>query len=164
MLPAVRRVVQEIEPGAPLSNVATIDDLVAQSIERPRSLSMLVAGFALIALALSIFGIYGVMAYYVQQHLKDISIRIALGGRSGDVVRLVVGQGMKVVGLGVVIGLAVALGLAQLMTSLLFGVHAADPRIYLAVSALLLSVAMAGCLIPAIRAVQVQPAVVLRNE
>ena len=164
MLPAVRRVVQEIEPGAPLSNVATIDDLVAQSIERPRSLSMLVAGFALIALALSIFGLYGVMAYYVQQHLKDISIRIALGGRSADVVRLVVGQGMKVVGLGVVIGLTVALGLAQLMTSLLFGVHAADPRIYLAVSTLLLSVALAGCLIPALRAVQVQPAVVLRNE
>ena len=85
MLPAVRQAVRELEPAAPLSNVATIDDLVDQSLERPRSLSMLVAGFALIALTLSVFGIYGVMAYYVQQHLKDISIRIALGGKSGDV-------------------------------------------------------------------------------
>jgi predicted permease len=164
MLPAVRQVVRELEPGAPLSNVATIDDLVEESLEQPRSLSMLIAGFALIALTLSVFGIYGVMAYYVQQHLKDISIRIALGGRAADVLRLVVGQGMRVVAIGVVIGLVAAFGLARLMASLLFGVQAGDPLIYLSVSALLLTVALAGCLLPAIRAVGLQPAVVLRNE
>jgi len=163
-LPAIRRVLRDIEPGAPLSSVATIDDLVAQSLERPRSLSMLVAAFAVIALSLSIFGIYGVMAYYVQQHLREIGIRLALGGRAADVLGLVVGQGMKVVALGVAVGLATALGLAQLMASLLFGVAAADPRIYLGVGALLLTAAMAACLIPAVRAVRIQPAVVLRNE
>ena len=164
MLPAVRQVVRGLEPGAPLSNVATIDDLVEESLEQPRSLSMLIAGFALIALTLSVFGIYGVMAYYVQQHLKDISIRIALGGRAADVLRLVVGQGMRVVAIGVVIGQVAAFGLARLMASLLFGVQAGDPLIYLSVSALLLTVALVGCLLPALRAVGLQPAVVLRNE
>jgi putative ABC transport system permease protein len=164
VLPAVRRVVRELEPGAPLSNVATIDDLVSQSIEGPQSLSLLVGAFAMIALVLSVFGIYGVMAYYVQQHLKDISIRIALGGSSADVLRLVVGQGMKVVALGVVAGLLAALGLARLTASLLFGVGAADPVIYLAVTSLLMAVALAGCLVPAMRAIGLQPAVVLRNE
>jgi putative ABC transport system permease protein len=161
---AVRQAVRELEPGAPLSNVATIDDLVAESIDEPRSLSMLIAGFALIALTLSVFGIYGVMAYYVQQHLKDISIRMALGGRSADVLKLIVGQGMTVVITGVVAGLLAAVGLARLMSSLLYGVRAIDPLIYLSVSALLLTVALVGCLVPAIRALALQPATVLRNE
>jgi putative ABC transport system permease protein len=164
VLPAVRRVVRELEPGAPLSNVATIDDLVSQSIQGPQSLSLLIGAFAMIALVLSVFGIYGVMAYYVQQNLKDISIRIALGGRSADVLRLVVGQGMKVVGLGVVVGLLAALGLTRLTASLLFGVGAADPVIYLGVITLLMAVALAGCLVPAARAIGLQPAVVLRND
>ncbi len=85
---------------------ATMDELVARSLERPRSLSMLVGGFAIVALLLSAIGIYGVMAYYVQQHTKDISIRLALGGSPRDVLRLVVGQGMQVVATGVVVGSA----------------------------------------------------------
>ncbi len=164
MLPAIRQAVRELEPAAPLSSVATIEDLVNQSLEQPRSLSMLIAGFALIALTLSVFGIYGVMAYYVQQHLKDISIRIALGGKSGDVLRLVIGQGMKVVAIGVALGLLAAFAVARLMASLLFGVQPGDPLIYLSVSALLLTIALAGCLLPALRAIGLQPAAVLRNE
>ncbi|MGH9200752.1 MAG: FtsX-like permease family protein, partial [Vicinamibacterales bacterium] len=84
-------------------------------------MSLLVGGFAIVALILSIVGIYGVMAYYVQQHSKDISIRLALGGSPGDVLRLIVGQGMKVVASGVVVGLLTALVLTRLMSSLLFG-------------------------------------------
>ena len=127
VLPGVRQVVRELDPSAPLSNVATIDELVAQSLERPQSLSLLVGGFAVVALALSVVGIYGVMAYYVQQHLKDISIRMALGGSSADVLRLIVGQGMKVVALGVLVGLLTSLGLSRLTANLLFGVGAVRP-------------------------------------
>jgi putative ABC transport system permease protein len=144
--------------------VATIDDLIARSLQGPRSLSLLVGSFAIVALILSVVGIYGVMAYYVQQHSKDISIRLALGGSSADVLRLIVGQGMKVVASGVVVGLLTALVLTRLMSSLLFGVGAANAFTFVAVSILMLAVALVACLVPAGRAIGVQPAVVLRNE
>jgi predicted permease len=161
---SVRQVIRELEPAAPLSNVATVASLVDQSLLRPQSLSLLVASFAGVALLLSIIGIYGVMGYYVQQHLKEISIRIALGGSRGDVARLVIGQGMAVVVLGVVIGTVVAFAATRLMASLLFGVGAADPRTFTAVGALMLSVALLACAVPAWRAMRVQPATILRNE
>lgn len=164
VLPAVRQVVRELDPSLPFSNVATIDDLIARSLQRPRSLSLLVGGFAIVALILSIVGIYGVMAYYVQQHSKDISIRLALGGSSTDVLRLIVGQGMKVVASGLVFGLLTALVLARLMSSLLFGVGAADSMTFVAVSILLLAVAFVACFVPARRATALQPASVLRSE
>ena len=164
LLPAVRQVVRELDPSAPLSNVATIDELVTQSLERPQSLSLLVGSFALVALVLSIIGIYGVMAYYVQQHSKDISIRVALGGSSADVMRLVVGQGMKVVASGIVIGVLAALALTRLMSSLVFGVGAADAFTFVGVSSLLLTMALVACFVPARRAIGMQPAAVLRNE
>ena len=104
--------------------------LVDQSLARPQSLSMLVTVFAAVALLLSVIGIYGVMGYYVQQHLKEISIRMALGGSQADVARLVLGQGMTVVGIGIVLGIAVALAATRLMSSLLFNVGATDPRAY----------------------------------
>ena len=147
-----------------VSSVATIDELVAQSLQTPRSLSLLVGGFAVVALALSVVGIYGVMAYYVQQHAKDIGIRLALGGSPAEVLRLVVGQGMTVVASGLVVGLLTALALTQLMSSLLFGIGAADAFTFASVSILLLAVALVACFVPARRAIGVQPAVVLRNE
>jgi putative ABC transport system permease protein len=164
VLPDVRARIRQIEPGAPLSNVATIDDLVDQSLERPQSLSMLIAALAGIALALSVLGIYGVMSYYVQQHVKEIGIRMALGGKSTDVLRMVVGQGMRVVAAGVFVGLLAAIGLARLAASLLFGVNAADPLTFSGVAALLIATALAACAMPAYRAVLVQPATVLRND
>ena len=126
MLPALRRTVHDLDPTLPFANVATIDDLVGRSLDQPRSLSILVAGFAFVALLLSVVGIYGVMAYYVQQHAKDIGIRVALGGRPRSVLGLIVGQGMIVVAAGVAIGLVAALLLARLLSSLLFGVGAGD--------------------------------------
>jgi putative ABC transport system permease protein len=164
VLPALQRVVRHLDPSAPLSNVATMDDLVAQSLERPRSLSWLVAVFAIVALVLSVVGIYGVMGYYVQQHRKDISIRMALGGSSAEVLRLVMGHGMRVVITGVVVGVLAALGLARLMSNLLFGVSAADARTFATVSSALVIVAIVACFVPARRAVAVQPATVLRND
>jgi putative ABC transport system permease protein len=162
--PILQRAVRELDPSAPLSNVATMNDLVAQSLERPHSLSVLVATFALVAVVLSVVGIYGVMAYYVQQHLKDISIRMALGGSAADVLRLVIGQGMRVVIAGVFIGVLVALGLTRWMSSLLFGVSPADRLTFVTVSGALLVVALAACVVPARRAVGIEPATVLRND
>ncbi|OFW10001.1 MAG: hypothetical protein A3H96_03335 [Acidobacteria bacterium RIFCSPLOWO2_02_FULL_67_36] len=164
VLPALQRAVREIDPSVPLSKVATMNDLVAQSLERPQSLSFLVAAFALVALVLSVVGIYGVMGYYVQQHRKDISIRMALGGSSADVLRLVMGDGMRVVIAGIFVGALAALGLTRLMSSLLFGVSAADALTFVTVSAGLAIVALAACFVPARRAVGIQPAAVLRND
>ena len=164
VLPSVRQIVRELDPGLPFSEVATIDEMVTQSLSQPRSLSLLVVSFAMVALLLSAIGIYGVMAYYVQQHSKDISIRLALGGRPGDVLRLVVGQGMRVVSAGIAIGLLSALALTRLVSNLLFGVKPIDPLTFIGVGSVLLIVALAACMVPASRAIAVEPAMVLRND
>jgi putative ABC transport system permease protein len=164
VLPVVRQVVRELDPSLPLSSIATIDELVARSLQRPRSLSALVGGFAIIALILSVVGIYGVMAYYVQQRSKDISIRLALGGSPGDVLRLILSQGMKVVTSGVLIGLLTALVATRWMSSVLFGVGVADALTYGGVTMLMLVVALVACFVPARRATGLQPAAILRNE
>jgi putative ABC transport system permease protein len=161
---SLQQVVRELEPAAPLSSVATMSALVDQSLARPQSLSLLVTSFAAVALLLSVIGIYGVMGYYVQQHLKEISIRMALGGSQSDVARLVLGQGMTVVGIGIAVGIAIALGATRLMASLLFNVGAADPSAYLSAGFLLFAVAVLACAVPAFRAMRLQPAAVLRNE
>jgi putative ABC transport system permease protein len=158
------RVVRELEPGAPISELSTVDQLIDQSLGRPQSLSVLVASFAGVALLLSIVGIYGVMGYYVQQQLKEISIRMALGGSRSDIARLVVGQGMSVVAIGVVAGIAIALAATRLMTTLLFSVGAADPATFAGVTMLMILVALLVCAVPAWRAMRLQPAAVLRNE
>jgi ABC-type antimicrobial peptide transport system permease subunit len=144
--------------------VAGTDELVVRSLQRPRSLTFLVGGFAIVALVLSAVGIHGVMSYYVQQHVKDMSIRLALGGSPGDILRLVVGQGMRVVAGGIALGLVAGLLLARLFAGLLFGVGPFDPSTFGAVGASLLGVALVAVLVPARRAMTLQPAVVLRNE
>ncbi|HXI31530.1 MAG TPA: ABC transporter permease [Vicinamibacterales bacterium] len=164
VLTAVRQTLHDLDASVPFSNAATMEELIDRSLQRPRSLSVLVASFAAVALLLSLVGIYGVMAYYVQQHAKDISIRLALGGRRADVLQLIVGQGMRVVSGGVAIGLVAAAVGTRFIASLLFGVGAADVRIFAAVSVLLVSVALAACLLPAQRATRVEPAAVLREE
>ena len=164
ILPSVTRVMHELNPALPLSSVQTVDELMNASLEQPRSLSVLIGVLAAVALTLSLVGIYGVMANYVQQYAKDISIRLALGGRPADVLRLVVGQGMKVVAIGVIAGMAAAFFLARLMSTLLFGVTPTDAATFAGVAAVLLTVGVLACLIPARRATSLQPASVLRLE
>jgi putative ABC transport system permease protein len=164
LLPALQRTVRDLDASAPMSDVSTMEDLVSSSIDQPRSLSLLVASFAVAALLLSVVGIYGVMGYYVQQHLKDISIRMALGGSGGDVLRLVLGQGLRVVAVGVACGLAIAIGFTRLISSLFFGVSALDPAAFAGAGVAVLVVALAACLLPARRAMRLQPASVLRGE
>jgi predicted permease len=164
MLPEVRAIVRGLDAGLPFSNVSTIDELVDRSLARPRSLSVLVGTLAAVALLLSVIGVYGVMAYYVQQHAKDIGIRLALGGSRGELFRLIVGQGMMVAGGGVAVGLLAALAATRAISSLLFGVGAGDVPTFAAVAALMTVVAFAACALPARRAAGVQPANVLRDE
>jgi len=160
----LERAVREADPSVALSNVATMEALVAESLDRPQSLSWLVGAFALVALALSVVGIYGVMAYYVQRQRKDIAIRVALGGSPAAVVRLVMGHGMRVVVSGMLAGVLAALAVTRLISSLLFGVSAADALTFMSVSGALLAVAFAACLVPARRAAAADPAGILRND
>ena len=163
-MPAVRHTSRELEAAAPLSSVATIDDLVERSLQTPRSLPALIGSLAIVALTLSIIGIYGVMAYYVQQHTRDIGIRLALGAKRSDVLWHILRQGMTLVTSGTVVGLLTALVVTRLMASLLFGVGAVDAVTFISVSVLVLVVAVVACFVPATRATTLEPAVVLRNE
>jgi predicted permease len=164
VVPSVREAIRQVDPAVPLARVATVDDLVTRSLQLPRSVSLVVGIFAVVAVLLSIVGIYSVMAHYVQQHSKDISIRLALGGSRGEVLRLIVGQGMRVVVVGVVVGLLTALVLTRLIARLLFEIAPVDIFTFGAVAALMLGVALIACLTPARRAIGVQPAAVLRAE
>jgi putative ABC transport system permease protein len=164
LLAPLRRVVRDLDPALPLSEVATMDERLAGSLEAPRLLSALALAFAGAALLLSVIGIYGVMSYFVQQHTKEIGIRLALGGRPATVRRLVVGQGMRVVGLGIAVGLGAALALTRLLASLLFEVEPTDARTFAAVAVAMVGVALAACLGPARRAAGVDPATTLRAE
>jgi putative ABC transport system permease protein len=164
VLPSVRQAVRDLDSSLPLSNIATMDELIADSLDTPRYLTLLVAAFASVALLLSIVGIYGVMSYFVQRHTKDIAIRIALGGGPSHVWSMVVKQGMALVAIGMVFGVGGALALTRLMSSLLFGVGATDPLTFIAVAAVMLGISLIACVVPARRAGGVDPAIILREE
>jgi putative ABC transport system permease protein len=136
---------------------------MADALSTPRYLTTLLGVFAATALMLSVVGIYGVMAHFVQQHTRDIGIRLALGGDPAREQRLVILQGLRLVGIGVAAGIGVALMTGHLMTTLLFGVSPLDLRTLLGVPAALLLVAMAACLVPARRAAAIDPAHILRE-
>lgn len=161
---ALQQTVRAVEPSAPLTNVATMVEMVEQSLARPRSLSLLLAGFAVAALVLSVVGVYGVMNYYVQQHLKEISIRLALGSRPSHVARLIIGQGLAIVACGVAAGLAAAVAAARAMSTLLFGVPPLDPVVYTGAAVLLVLVAGLACALPAAQAMRVPPAGALGTD
>jgi predicted permease len=164
IVPQMRKVLRNLDPDVPLSRVATIDELVDTSLEQPRGLSALVGALAIVALALSIVGIYGVMAHYVQQQAKDISIRLALGGSQRGVLALMVRRGMTLVASGVAAGVVAAAVFARLLATMLFGVTPRDPLTFSAVTALMLVGALVACGVPAARAVAVEPAEVLRTD
>ena len=160
----VRRTVWEIDRDQPVSNVRTMEDVLSESIARQRFSMLLLGIFAALALALAAVGLYGLMSYAVAQRTREIGIRMALGAQARDVLRLVVAQGLKLVLVGVVIGLVVAYMLTRLMSSLLFGVSATDPTTFIAISLMLLCVAVLASYIPARRATKVDPLVALRYE
>jgi putative ABC transport system permease protein len=147
-----------------VSNVRTLDDVVSGAVSRPRFNLVLLAGFALLALALAAVGISGVIAYLVTRRTREIGIRMALGARRGDVLKLVLGEGLRPVVGGVVVGAAVAVAAARLMRTLVFGIAPIDPASFALAGASLVVVALAAAWIPARRAAAVDPLVALRDE
>jgi putative ABC transport system permease protein len=164
LAPAIRNEVLQIDKDQPISNVGTMEEIVAATVAPQKFATWLLAVFAASAMLLAAVGIYGVMAYSVTQRTHEIGIRMALGAGRHDVLRMVVSQGMKLAFIGVAIGLAGAFVLTRLMSSLLYGVSATDPVTYGGVSVLLAAVALLACLIPARKATRVDPMVALRYE
>jgi len=164
MAATVRRAVWDIDKDQPVSNIKTMDEIAAESVARQRFSMLLLAIFAGVALVLAAVGIYGVMSYSVTQRRNEIGIRMALGAQRSDVLKLTVGHSLKLVVAGVAVGLVGAFMLTRLMVSLLFGVGATDPGTFIAISVILVSVALFASYIPARRATKVDPLVALRYQ
>jgi len=145
-------------------NVATMNQVVANSLAARRFSMILLGVFAALALALACVGIYGVISYLVGQRTNEIGLRIALGAQRADVLRLILGEGTRTALIGEVFGIVAALGLTRLMSNQLFGVSAQDPLTFAAVASLLMIVAIAACYVPACRAMKVDPMVALRYD
>lgn len=167
VMPEVKRAIYGLAADQPVYDVKPIEQVVSGAMSAQRFPMMLLAAFASLALLLACVGIYGVIAYSVSRRVREIGIRMALGADKRQILRMVIGQGMRMVGLGLLIGAAGALALTRVVTSfshLLYGVHAADPTTFLAVSVLLIAVAIVACWIPARRATHVDPTAALRAE
>ena len=161
---AIRAAVARADGELPITRMRTMDDVAAEAIAEPRFRAGLVGLFALLALALAAAGVFGVLAFAVNQRLREFGIRLALGARPSDVARLVIGSALRIIGAGVAAGTIAAAVVGRVLTVLLFGVRPLDPVALAAPAALLVFVALAACAAPAIRAVRVDPVVSLRVE
>jgi len=161
-LGTVRSIVQQMEPNVPLIGVFTMENVFNQALWAPRMGALLLAIFGSLALGLASIGVYGVMAYSVNQRTRELGIRLALGASAREVRRMVLRQGLILTGIGIGIGLAVAMFLTGLVTDLLYGVDAMDPATFVVIPAILLVVAVVAIYIPARRASRVDPVVALR--
>jgi putative ABC transport system permease protein len=161
---AAQREARDVERDFIISQVRTMDEILATAVTQPRFNMILLGGFALLALGLGAVGIYGVISYTVAQRTHEIGIRMALGAQSRDVLKLVVTEGMRLTAMGVVIGLLASFALTRLMKTLLFGVSATDPLTFTSIALLLTGVALLACYIPARRAARVDPMIALRCE
>ena len=161
---AVREAVWSIDRGVPVSDLQPMRTMVGTTLARPRLLLTLLAAFAIIGLALGAIGVYGVVAFGVARRRREIGIRMALGARAAQVIRLVLQRSLVPIGLGIVAGIAGSLAASRLLTALLFHVEPGDPAVLGAIVLLLGASAIAACLVPARRAASVDPLVVLRDE
>jgi len=161
---AVRSKIAEADPTLPVSGVASMEDIVATSVAQPRLIMQLVGFFAGLALVLAAVGIYGVMAHSVSSRKQEMGIRVALGARPAEILRLVVGQGMRLTLVGVALGVAASFALTRLLATLLFNVRATDPLIFSGAAFVLIATALFACYLPARRATRVDPITVLRYE
>jgi putative ABC transport system permease protein len=164
LTPAVRAEIKAFDPNQIIWRTQTLDELLSTSVA-PRRFNMLLLGiFAGVALVLAAVGLYGVMSYSVSWRTREIGIRMALGAKRADVLRLVVRQGMTMTLIGLALGLLGAFSISRVLRGLLYGVSSTDPLTFVAVSIVLLGVALLACLVPARRATRVDPIIALRTE
>lgn len=161
---AVRGAVTDFDPNQTITNITTYDDVVRTAVSRPRMLATLLAIFAAIGLVLGALGIYGVLAFAVSRRRQEIGVRVALGATPSSVMRMVVGQGLRLAAIGVVLGLAGALWVTRSMQTLLFEVQPGDPMTLAAVIVSLVAVALVASTIPALRALRIDPGIAMRAE
>src|SRR5262249_3405566 len=167
LAPAIMREIHALDPEAAISDVRTMDDVLWRSVARPRFNTLLLTSLALVALALSVMGIYGVMSYSVSQRTREIGIRMALGADQVDVLKLVVKHGMKLTLIAVGLGLVISFALTRLLSEWLgwlYEVKPTDPVTFIGVSLLLSAVALLSCYIPARRATKLDPMETLKRE
>lgn len=162
--PSIQRAIWSLDPEQPISNVTTVGKIVKNSLTQPQLYVVLFSSFAILALLLAAIGLYGLISYSVEQRTREFGIRTALGAQTADVLRLVLEQGLKLTGLGLLLGLAGAAGAVQLMQSLLFKTGAYDPLVFAGVVLALTLIALAAAAFPARRAAKVDPVVALRSE
>ena len=160
----LREAAERVDSSAVVYGVKPVQEIVARSIATQQLAMMLLSVFSLLALVLSAIGIYGVISYLAGQRTKEIGVRMAMGATSADVLRLVLGDGMRLTLVGVGIGVVAALGLTRLITKMIYGVGATDPITFAVVAILLTGVALFACYIPARRAMRVDPIIALRYE
>ena len=161
---ALQQAMKEADPQMPLANVRPMTQVISSSIASQQFILLLMGVFAGLALVLTAVGIYGVLSYQVSRRTNEIGIRMALGAGVGDVLKLVIGQGLRLALMGVAIGVAAAYGLTRLIANMLFGVSATDPVVFAVVALLLTGVALGACFVPARRATKVDPMIALRYE
>ena len=164
LLPSIRAAIREIDPTVPVFRVQTLEDRCAASLEQQRFLLRLLGGFTGAALLLAFLGTYGVIAFSVQQRTQEIGIRLALGSQTAGILRLVLGQGFRLVAVGIGLGLAGALAASRLLSAMLYQTSTTDPWSYLAATAVLTLAALVAALLPARRATKVNPIEALRTE
>jgi predicted permease len=164
LLPSIKAALREIDPDLPIANVSTMEQLIDGTTGQRRFAMYLLSGFSLLAATLASVGLYGVMSYLVTQRSRELGVRLALGAATRDVLRLVVGQGMKLALVGVGLGLVSALVVTRFIRSLLFNIAATDPVTFVLIPLLLLGVAFLAVYLPALKATRVDPVVVLRAE
>ena len=164
IVPDVRAAMKEFDPTLPNREFTTLEQIVDQAVAPRRLITDLLESFSLLALALASIGLYGVIAYSVGQRTREIGIRLAVGAQRGDVLRLIVGEGLKMALIGVALGLVGALLATRSLGSMLFGVTATDPLVFTVNAAIMIVVAMFACLIPARRATKIDPMTALRQE
>jgi putative ABC transport system permease protein len=160
----LREHIAALDAQQAVTDVRTLAEVTAASVEGPRFRAWLLGLFALLALALAAAGLYGVMSYAVERRTREIGVRVALGAQGSDVLRLVIGEGLRLTLVGSALGVAASLALTRLMAGLLFGVSATDPLVFAGVTLTLAGVALAACWIPARRAAKVDPMIALRCE
>jgi predicted permease len=161
---AVRAALRQADPELPLFDVKTMPERVTRSVRDRKAAMVICLVFALLALALSAIGIYGVLAYTVTQRTREFGIRMALGASAGDVVGMVIRHGVRLAALGLAFGVAGALGITRLMTTMLYGVRPTDPLVFASVAVALMAVAVAASVVPSLRITRIRPANALRYE